>query len=60
MFNWRFTVGRPINLLVYNLTGERVVVLINERQSAGFHQAEFDGSELASGIYYNDCRQTSI
>ena len=49
---WQLAVGSLVNLVVYNLAGERVATLINERQAAGLHQVEFDGSALASGIYF--------
>ena len=38
-------------LTVYNALGQRVVELINKPLSAGFHEAEFNGSNLASGTY---------
>ena len=49
--SWQLAVSSPVNLAVYNLAGQRVAVLVDERQPAGFHQIEFDASELASGIY---------
>ena len=49
--SWQLAVSSPVNLSVYNLEGQRVAVLVDERQPAGFHQVEFDASELASGIY---------
>jgi hypothetical protein len=51
VISWQLAVGGQVKLSVYNLAGEKVAFLINERQPAGFHQAEFDGSTLASGIY---------
>lgn len=38
-------------LKVYDTTGQRVSMLVNERQSVGTHVAIFDGFGLASGIY---------
>lgn len=39
-------------LEVYNILGQKIAILINERQTAGEHQAVFDGSAYASGIYF--------
>ena len=36
---------------VFDITGRKVTTLINGRFNAGFHQTQFDGSKLASGIY---------
>ena len=39
-------------LKVYNLLGQEVASLINSQQTAGVHQVVFDGSNLASGVYF--------
>jgi hypothetical protein len=41
-----------VDLSVYNLLGQRVARLINERQEAGYHQAEWDASGISSGVYF--------
>jgi hypothetical protein len=41
-----------VELIIYNTLGEKVVTLINERQSPGAHQIEWDASSIASGVYY--------
>lgn len=43
-----------VQLLVYDLIGREIALLVNEEQSAGFHQAKFsfEGSNVASGIYF--------
>ncbi len=40
-----------VKLAVYNLLGEEVKVLVNSTLSAGTHKIEFNGSDLASGMY---------
>jgi hypothetical protein len=40
-----------VKLDVYNLIGQKVAELINEELSAGFHNVNFNASDLASGIY---------
>ncbi len=37
---------------VYNAMGRQVAEIVNESMSAGSHQVTFDGSSLASGVYY--------
>ncbi len=41
----------PVTLAVFNALGQQVAVLQHGEQEAGYHEAQFDGSELASGIY---------
>jgi hypothetical protein len=38
-------------LCVYDMLGREVSVLVDERKEAGIHEARFDGSNLASGVY---------
>ncbi len=41
-----------VRLSVYNSLGQKVADLVNEKLSAGTHRVKFDGSKLASGIYF--------
>jgi len=50
--SWQLPVGLSVNLSLYNIAGQRVAVLVDERQSAGTHQVEFDASHLAGGVYF--------
>jgi hypothetical protein len=40
-----------VNIKIYNLAGQEVTTLVNETKDAGYYTAEFDGTNLASGIY---------
>lgn len=43
-----------VRLVIYNSLGEEVMTLLNSELNPGIHEVDFDGSELASGIYiYN-------
>jgi hypothetical protein len=41
-----------VTLKVYDLLGREVSILLNEQQQAGTFDVVFDGSNLASGVYY--------
>ena len=41
-----------VKLLVMNALGEEVAVLVNQTQEQGFHQLDFNASNLPSGIYF--------
>ena len=52
-----------VQLKIFNLIGQEVAMLVNERQSAGKYDIIFDASNLPSGIYIyslqvNDFKQT--
>ncbi|TVQ10405.1 MAG: T9SS C-terminal target domain-containing protein [Balneolaceae bacterium] len=40
-----------VRLEVFNILGERVAVLADERRPAGTHQVSFNASRLSSGVY---------
>lgn len=50
------TYGLPqdsyVTLDIYNILGQLVSRLVNEQQDTGQHQATFNGSNLASGVYF--------
>ena len=50
----KFALPRPENVKieVYNLIGQKVKTLLNQHMPAGFHEVEFNGQNLFSGIYW--------
>lgn len=42
----------PVHLTVMNSLGQQVAELVNASQEAGIYEVDFDGSTLASGVYY--------
>ena len=40
-----------VRLVVYDVTGREVARLVEGKMAAGRHEATFDGSRLASGMY---------
>ena len=41
-----------VSLKVFDVLGKEVRTLVNESRAAGFYKIEFDGSNLASGVYF--------
>ena len=41
-----------VELTIYNVLGQKVVDLLKNFQTAGYHVYEFDASQLPSGIYF--------
>jgi hypothetical protein len=41
-----------VRLSVFDILGREVSVLVNERRDAGVHEVKFDGSKIASGVYF--------
>jgi len=41
-----------ISLKVYDILGNEVADLVNEKKNAGNYSVQFDGSKLSSGIYF--------
>jgi tetratricopeptide (TPR) repeat protein len=44
--------NRYVTLRVYDVVGQLVATLVDGEQTAGPHEAVFDGAKLASGIYF--------
>jgi hypothetical protein len=40
-----------VTLTVYNMLGQKVSTIVNEKMNSGFHSVSFDASNLASGMY---------
>jgi hypothetical protein len=40
-----------VRLEVYTVLGQRVMTLVNENRSAGWHTVSFNGAGLSSGVY---------
>ena len=49
-----FSINSPkdVRLDIFDSIGRRVTTLINEELNEGFHFVDFDGSGLASGVYF--------
>jgi hypothetical protein len=51
VISWQLAVGTNVDLSVYNLLGQKVTTLVSGWLPAGYHEVEFNGNNLSSGIY---------
>lgn len=51
-FNFELPVDANVELKIYDINGREVATLINESKQAGYYTEVFNGSGLASGIYF--------
>jgi hypothetical protein len=51
IINYELPITSFVDLGIYNMLGQKVVTLVSEKQSAGYHEVEFNGQILSSGIY---------
>jgi len=49
-----------VNLSVFNTLGQRVALLVDGKQEAGYHEVTFEGSGLTSGVYFYRLQAHSI
>ncbi|MCK4558321.1 MAG: T9SS type A sorting domain-containing protein [Calditrichia bacterium] len=43
---------KKVEIIIYDVLGQRVETLLNEKKTTGIHQVDWDGRAYASGIYY--------
>jgi len=52
VINYELRVTGNAKLLVFDVLGNEIAVLVNEKQGAGKYSVEFDGSNYSSGVYF--------
>jgi hypothetical protein len=52
VISYQLSAVRQTSLIVYDVIGREVAVLVNEVKEAGYYSTQFDGTHLASGIYF--------
>ena len=52
LIDYEIPVNGKVTLVVFNITGQEVATLVNEIKDAGYYTAEFNGINLASGVYF--------
>lgn len=54
--SWRSPVSGHQTLKVFDVLGNEVATLVNEYRNAGSYNVDFNGSQIATGIYYYQLR----
>jgi len=52
IINYQCAIYNDVSLKIFDVLGNEVAELVNEKQNAGSYSVEFDGSGFASGIYF--------
>jgi len=52
VISYQLPTAAIVRLVVYDLIGREVAVLVDEMKNAGTYEVRFDGSNLASGVYF--------
>ena len=50
--SYQLPVSSFVTLKIYDIIGREISTLVNERENAGQYEVTFDGSRLASGVYF--------
>jgi len=51
VISYQLSTVSDVELSVYNLIGQKVAILVSEKQNAGLHDLEWDAGGFASGVY---------
>jgi carboxyl-terminal processing protease len=49
-----------VELVVFNLLGEKIAILVNGEVKAGKHEVKFDASKLSSGVYFYQLKSSDF
>jgi hypothetical protein len=60
MITYKLLKGGHVIVKIFDAIGREVSTLVNETQEAGLHTMPFDGTRLASGIYFYDIAAPGI
>ena len=52
VISYQLSAVSTVSLIVYDVLGREVATLVDEIQQAGDHRVTFNGSNMASGLYY--------
>jgi Secretion system C-terminal sorting domain len=50
--NYSLPSDSKVTLEVYNINGDRIVLLVDQNQSAGFYTVNFNNKNISSGVYF--------
>lgn len=52
MISYQLPATQKVRLTIFDLTGRTIQTLVNEEQNPGNYQVSFNGTSLASGVYF--------
>lgn len=52
VISYQLPVTADVTLKIYDILGNEVQILVNQKQEAGKHEVKFDASNLTTGIYF--------
>jgi hypothetical protein len=52
VINFQIPVSGNVRIVIYDILGKEVKILVDQKQTAGMHNVEFDGTIFASGVYF--------
>ena len=52
VIEYTLPIRSEVNINIYNLRGQEIARLVNERQEVGYHKVKWNASNFASGIYF--------
>jgi len=52
IINYKLRITNYVQLGIYNILGQKLAVLVSEKQSAGNYKVEWDASRFSSGVYF--------
>ncbi len=52
IINYQCSMFNFVSLKVFDVLGNEVATLVNEKQNAGTYEVDFDGSNFSSGVYF--------
>lgn len=50
--SYQLPVDGKVKLSIYNMNGKKIITLVNDNLSAGYHTVNWDASGFSSGIYF--------
>jgi hypothetical protein len=50
--NYDLPFDSKVSIKIFDMTGKEVATIVNSLQTAGYHTVQFNGSNLASGVYF--------
>ena len=52
MINYQLPITSNVEINIYNLLGQKVATLVNQKQPAGNYHIQWDATGYSTGVYY--------